>query len=138
MTPEREQLWRRLERFGFDEPGARITFVARLARENRWPREYAVRVFREYKRFLLVAATVEHAVAPSHPIDQAWHLHLLDTRSYWVDLCPNVLGKSLHHIPSRGRGGEARLLRAQYERTLRSYVDIFGESPPLDIWRADA
>ncbi|MFN7741158.1 MAG: glycine-rich domain-containing protein [Cyanobacteriota bacterium] len=56
----------------------------------------------EYRRFLFLAMQAGHPVSPSRPVDLAWHQHLLDTRSYWQEFCPRVLGRPLHHTPSRG------------------------------------
>ena len=40
-------------------------------------------------------AFVGRHIGPSDEVDQAWHLHLVYTRSYWGEFCPNVLGKPL-------------------------------------------
>ena len=59
----------------------------RLASENGWSREYAVRVMQEYRRFAFLAVAAGHPVSPSDAVDQAWHLHLVYTRSYWDEFC---------------------------------------------------
>ncbi len=109
-------------------------FRARLARENGWRPSYAARVVEEYRRFLYLAAVSGHSVTPSEAVDQAWHLHLCYTRSYWDRLCRDVLGFRLHHGPTRGGRAEAAHYDAQYRATLASYQRVFGAPPPDEIW----
>lgn len=127
-------LWRKLEAFELDDPAASLTFTRRLARENGWSHRFARRVVEEYKRFVFLAMTAGHEVTPSDEVDQAWHLHLTYTRSYWGGLCDEVLGRPLHHGPTKGGAQEGDRFEEQYERTLSSYRDAFGEQPPADIW----
>jgi uncharacterized protein (TIGR04222 family) len=129
-----EALWARLDAFELDARDAAAGFSARLARENGWSGAHTARVVREYKRFLALAVCAGHPVTPSVAVDQAWHLHLLYTRSYWDDLCGTVLGRPLHHEPTSGGPDEAAKFRAQYERTLSSYRRLFGTEPPTEIW----
>lgn len=109
-------------------------FARRLAHENAWTARYAHRVIVEYKRFLALTALAGHVVCPSQHVDEAWHLHLLYTRSYWKRLCQGVLGRELHHSPSQGGATEHTKHWRMYEQTLESYRRIFGEAPPADIW----
>lgn len=127
-------MWAKLEGFQFDEEDAVFDFEARLAKENGWSREFASRVIQEYRRFLLLAMVAGHPVSPSDEVDQAWHLHLVYTRSYWERLCRDVLGRPLHHEPTKGGVDEGGKFPVQYERTLASYRRIFGEEPPADVW----
>ncbi|MCZ2344047.1 MAG: TIGR04222 domain-containing membrane protein [Bacteroidales bacterium] len=118
-----------------DQPA--LPFAARLARENGWTRRYAERVIQEYKRFAFLAVTAG-PVCPSEDVDQAWHLHLTYTRSYWKRFCGEVLGAPLHHEPTKGGPAESDKHRRMYERTLQVYQQAFGEQPPNDIWPAIA
>lgn len=120
--------------FSFADEGADPRFVDRLARENCWTGEFAQRVVDEYRRFVILAVSASHPVTPSWEVDQAWHLHLMYTRSYWEDLCAGVLGRPLHHTPSAGGPHEREKFRRQYSRTLESYARLFGATPPKDIW----
>ena len=124
----------RLEGFEIDEPGATLPFSARLARENGWTLAFAGRVVQEYKRFLFLTAAAGHPVTPSEEVDQAWHLHMVYTRSYWDRLCGEVLGRPLHHGPTEGGAAENTKFRDWYARTLQSYRHHFGAEPPGDIW----
>jgi uncharacterized protein (TIGR04222 family) len=134
VTIQRRELWQQLEAFAFDPPTARLTFAARLAKENGWTDDYARRVIEEYRRFLFLAQTAGHPVSPSEDVDQAWHLHLTYSKSYWEDLCGKVLGQPFHHMPAQGDDGEPARLREWYRNTLASYRRLFGEAPPRDIW----
>lgn len=126
-----DELWINLRAFEIDESGG---FQERLAREQGWTSEYAGRVIDEYRRFLFLCCRAGHEVTPSTAVDEAWHLHLIYTRSYWVRLCAGVLPRPLHHDPGRGIPADESRFRDQYRRTLESYRHWFGE-PPADIWR---
>jgi len=123
MTPHQHALMAQIDALAFDPPGASLSFTARLARENGWNAGHAARVVREYRRFLLLAATGSNPVTPSDAVDQAWHLHLTYTRSYWDALCGDILGKPLHHGPTAGGSAEGLRYRDQYRATLARYAD---------------
>jgi len=133
FSPTQSELWNRLEEFPFDPPGASMSFSRRLARENGWSHAFAHRALREYRRFLFLAMHAGHPVAPSDQIDQVWHQHLCYTRSYWTQLCGEVLGQPLHHEPSVGGQAESEKFDDWYARTLDSYRRFFGE-PSADLW----
>ncbi|MCC7437156.1 MAG: hypothetical protein IT211_01530 [Armatimonadetes bacterium] len=133
-----QELWSRLLQFQLDQPGAALPFSRRLARENSWSQRHTERVIEEYRRFLFLAMAAGHPVTPSVDVDQAWHLHLTYTRSYWDDLCPNVLREPLHHQPTKGGNSEGAKFQDWYARTLQSYQAAFGVAPPADIWPAPA
>lgn len=126
----------RVEAFALDQAGASLPFTSRLAREQGWSHAFAGRVATEYKRFVVLAIEAGHPVTPSVQVDQAWHLHLVYTRSYWQGLCREVLGQDLHHEPTTGGGAETAKFVDWYSRTLESYRRIFREEPPADIWPA--
>lgn len=73
-------------------------------------------------------------VTPSDAVDQAWHLHLTYTKSYWVDLCQNTLHKEIHHNPTKGGNSEAEKFDDYYTDSFKLYQDNFGTKPPADIW----
>ena len=60
----------------------------------------------EYRRFVFLALAAGHPVTPSDQVDQAWHLHLLYTNSYWNRFCGETLGRRLHHGPTQGGASE--------------------------------
>ncbi|MEM1044785.1 MAG: hypothetical protein AAGL24_01485 [Pseudomonadota bacterium] len=117
-----------------DIPGAALPFADRLAHENGWSRAHTDRVIDEYRRFLVLTVEADHAITPSDAVDQAWHLHLTYTRDYWDRLCGTLIGRPLHHGPTRGGADENRHFRTLYRQTLATYERLFGEAPPDDIW----
>ena len=127
-------LLQRIESFDLDDLGSDFKFSDRLARENSWSNEFAVRCINEYKKFLFLCAEAGHPVTPSVAVDHAWHLHLCYTRSYWHDLCQDTLGFPLHHGPTKGGAKENEKFNDWYQKTLASYKRLFKADPPEDIW----
>ncbi len=138
MNAIQNELWRKIEGLVLDAASAQLTFTQRLARDNGWSADYARRVVGEYRKFLFLAACAGHPVTPSDQVDQAWHLHLVYTESYWNDLCREILGRPLHHGPTRGGSAEGAKFRDWYDRTLESYAKFFQRPPPADIWPSAA
>ncbi len=136
MTPEQKIVWTKLQSFQFNPEGATKTFEMRLAEEQRWSAAYAERVVEEYKRFVFLCWACSHPCTPSEIIDEAWHQHLVYSRSYWEDLCAQVLGKPLHHEPGFGLPGQSAGHSTAFADTLISYEQLFETPPPSDIWRA--
>ena len=136
MNNTQSALWKKLASFSIDEGDEALTFEKRLARENDWPLPYAKRVIDEYKRFVFLCASAGHPCSPSEEVDEAWHLHICYTRSYWDRLCGEVLEKPLHHNPTKEGKAETAKFDDWYAQTLRSYSKMFGQEPPADIWAA--
>lgn len=133
-TGKRAELWQRITAFELDDPDARYPFSARLAQENSWTRAYALRVIDEYKRFVYLCMIAPSPPCPSEQVDEAWHLHLTYTRSYWQEFCEQALERPLHHEPTRGGSSEHAKHVALYEQTLAEYRRVFQSEPPADIW----
>lgn len=140
MECDPDQLRLKLESFELDDPTSpspsSLPFTSRLAREYGWTHAQAARAIREYKRFIFLAMVAGHPVSPSEAIDHVWHLHLLYTRSYWQRMCRDLLGRDLHHEPTRGGHAESAKFDDWYARTLASYRQWHGEEPPADLWPA--
>src|SRR5688572_22064054 len=102
MNDQQTALMDRLQAYELDDIGARLSFSKRLARDNAWSETYALHVIEEYKRFAFLAVAAGHPVTPSDQVDQVWHMHLIYSRAYWEDFCPNVLQTPLHHGPTKG------------------------------------
>jgi hypothetical protein len=130
---ESSPLWQSLSKFEVSA-GVELDFVKRLAQENGWSVSYSRRVYKEYLKFLYLAATSAHPVTPSDAVDQAWHLHLCYSHSYWNNLCENLIKRDIHHGPTSGGESENIRYHHQYEETLSAYEKNFGIKPPLDIW----
>lgn len=135
MTTVDKQLWDKLERFGFDSERTQLTFAKRLARENGWSHYYTGRVIEEYKKFIFLCCVSPTPVTPSDTVDQAWHLHLTYTRSYWEDLCENTLGRKIHHNPTKGGTSEQQKFEGCYTSVKELYIQKFSHQPPGDIWQ---
>ncbi|MFT5338074.1 MAG: hypothetical protein ACI9YL_002090 [Luteibaculaceae bacterium] len=133
MNSKEKTLWHKVLDFNIDDPDSSFTFTDRLCRENNWTMEYALRAVFEYKKFIFLICTTDQAQTPSDQVDQVWHLHLLYTRSYWLDFCKDLLQKNIHHGPTKGIE-EKGFFKNQYSSTLEQYSKKFNESPPPDIW----
>lgn len=133
-----ESLYQSIMGFDFDGGPVALSYARRLARENGWGLGYAERVVGEYRRFAYLAMVAGHPVTPSDEVDQAWHLHMLYTESYWKRFCGEVLGKELNHGPTKGGSAEGAKFTDWYEKTLESYRAEFGTEPPADIWPPSA
>lgn len=129
-------VWQSLAAYRVGPDDAALTFEARLARENGWTAGQAERVMVEYRRFLFLAVVAGHPVTPSDAVDQAWHLHLSYSRDYWDRLCPDVLGRALHHGPTAGGEAEHQRYFDQYAQTMASYEQWFDAPPPAGIWHS--
>jgi hypothetical protein len=131
-------LWIAIKNFDIDGSPADLPFAKRLAKEHGWSQGYANRVIEEYRRFVFLGMAAGHPVSPSRIVDEAWHLHLLYTDSYWNRLTKEVLPRPLHHNPSKGGKAEDKKHADWYSKTLVSYRTLFGHEPPLDIWPVKA
>ena len=133
VPPEHRELWMKLVAFEFDEPGVPLPFSVRLAERMNWSQLFALQVIEEYRKFLYLLKTAGHEVTPSKNVDEAWHLHLQYTRSYWEHLCLEIFNEPMHHNPGNGSGKDIEKYAAVYERTLDDYASVFGK-PPAHIW----
>ena len=135
MNAEQKALWRKIETTPLINADEDQLFQRKLAVQNGWSRDFTARCVSEYRKFVFLASASGHPVSPPDFVDQVWHLHLTYTRAYWKVFCPEVLGKPLHHCPSKGGAAEAQKFEDWYERSLQSYRSFFG-AEPVDIWPA--
>lgn len=133
LSAEQRELISQISSFDIDGGAVKLSFAKRLARENQWTLTFSERVIEEYKRFVALAMVAGRQVTPSEHVDQAWHLHLTYTVSYW-ERFHRLLPFPLHHHPTKGGGTESDKFENQYESTLRLYKEVFAEEPPADIW----
>lgn len=133
MNLTEKELYQKICNFNLDTPKAVFPFSYKLSWLCRWSKIYTFRVIEEYKKFLFLAMVTDHIVSPSEPIDVAWHLHLLYTKSYWDEFCGEIAKKPLHHSPGMGGIEEEQKYLELYKLTLKSYKKYFG-TPPDDIW----
>ena len=133
MLDKQQQLYQRICDYELDDPSHEFGFLAHLMRANGWSRPFALRAIEEYRKFVFLALVADHQVTPSDQVDQVWHLHLLFSDAYWNDFCPRVLGRPLHHHPTKGGQAERDRFHELYRATIHSYRQHFGE-PPADLW----
>ena len=124
----------RLEALSLGPPSEGLSFEQRVARENGWSIEYTEQVCSEYRRFVFLCVHSGRPLTPSDAVDQVWHLHMCYTRSYWQRMCEEILGRPFHHEPTRGGSREANKFVDWYERTKEIYAEVFGETPPAEVW----
>lgn len=134
MTEYQNILWNSIKEFEFDDDLAAQTFTDRVARENGWKYDFAVRAIDEYKKFMFLICVSNQPLTPSDQVDQVWHLHLLYTQSYWKEFCGNVLKREVHHGPTKGGTTEGKKFINWYLKTQELYRLFFQENPPSDIW----
>jgi hypothetical protein len=134
LTEEQTLQWQKIKAFEIDDPEAAFNFTDRLARENGWTLEYSLRAIAEYKKFIFLICFADHPLTPSDEVDQVWHLHLIYTRSYWIDFCEHTLQKQIHHGPTKGGSQEHAQFTDWYTKTKEFYQTMFNQNPPADIW----
>jgi uncharacterized protein (TIGR04222 family) len=127
-------LWSKIQHFPLNDPNATITFAKKLASQQKWSETFTERVIEEYRKFIFLCCISPRGASPSYAVDQAWHLHLTYTKSYWIEFCQNTLEKDIHHAPSSGGEAEDHRHENWYAETLILYETTFGYKPPADIW----
>ena len=135
FSNEQRALWQRICTHPLVRPELGRDFRAQLAAEQGWNLAEADAAIEEYRRFCFLAVAGGINATPSSAVDQVWHLHLTHSRDYWQQFCPEVLGSSLHHLPSTGGAAELHRHQAQYAATLAAYEHYFG-TPPSRWWPA--
>ena len=128
------RLWAKIQAFELDDEHSEFTFTERLARDNDWSVSYGKEVVEEYKKFIYLCCCDYGEITPSDAVDQAWHLHLTYTKSYWVDLCRNTLGREIHHNPTKGGSKENAKYSSCYDSIIEVYEAEFCQKPPVTIW----
>ena len=126
----------KLKNFKVSSNGDLELFWSTLASEYGWSLSYAKEAFSEYKKFLWLAKNSQNRVVPSRVVDKVWHLHMTFTKSYWHELCKNILHFELHHVPSSNNSSSKELDRLGYENTLETYELEFGVPPSAKYWPA--
>jgi hypothetical protein len=133
MQVNHKVLWNKLLDFDLDNPSSSYTFSDRLCKENNWTMEFTIQATLEYKKFIFLINISEKPQTPSIIIDEVWHLHLLYTESYWNDLCGGLLGKKIHHKPTKGNEEHEQFFN-QFQETLALYKIVFEMDPPKNVW----
>jgi uncharacterized protein (TIGR04222 family) len=127
-------LWQRISDFQLDDSDALINFSRKLSSHKGWTTDYTQKAIAEYRKFIFLCCVVPVGASPSPVVDEVWHLHLTYTDNYWNGLCKRVLGRDLHHYPSKGGEEEKQKHIDWYYRTYTAYLSYFDSLPPGDIW----
>ena len=101
----------------------------KIVKEEGWSEEKCIRAENQYKKWLTIKKeNPKMEIVPSKFIDEFWHWHILDTRSYAQD-CKNIFGFFLHHYPYFGIYGkeDEQNLNDAFNETCTIYEKRFGE-----------
>ena len=85
--------WEKILAFEIGSKNLDYSFGIRLGIENKWSLQFTQNAITEYKKFMFLASVSDEMVSPSPVVDEVWHLHLLDSKSY-SDFC-KLLGKKI-------------------------------------------
>lgn len=89
----------------------------------------------EYMKYLALTIAYPYTKLPmSAQVDEAWHQHILHTRSY-AAFCEEVAGRFIHHLPAMDESARVRMVKDYADNTLALYEKHFGE-PPARWWGA--
>jgi hypothetical protein len=100
--------------------------IRRIAEEEGVDRDTAAAWFDEMLIFLDLCAESTHVLAPSKPVDVAWHAFVLHTRDYEA-YCRERFGRLVHHEPAE------RADRKAYARAYKRRRELYG-TPAADVW----
>lgn len=93
-----------------------------------WQRHKLDYVERQYRNWLFLRRMYEgQLLPPPADVDDFWHAHILETRSYHRDSIA-IFGCYLHHDPYVGFGDPRAFerLRIAFERTQKIYRELYG------------
>jgi len=91
---------------------------------------------RNYKRFLrcLQVAQDSDQLAPSHAIDDLWHVHLINTPDY-EKMCQECFqGRSVHHYIGHVKPGLNMTMKGNFQNFCKLYSQIFREDLTKWSW----
>lgn len=127
-----KDLWIKISNFDFDALGS---FKTKLQKQYGWNSDFINVAIEEYKKFLYLSV-VAGPVTPCEVVDYVWHTHLIFTKSYWQDLCKDILGTELHHNPGTNNPNEEAKFKEQFKETILAYQKEFG-IPPSYVWNSN-
>jgi hypothetical protein len=119
--------------FDIQVNGDKAIFISKLMSDNNWSKKFTLLAVSEYKKFLCLLNMSSERLSPSKVIDRVWHCHLTFTHSYWHELCRDLLGKEIHHIPSSLSQVCKQQDITSYKKTLAFYQLHFGP-PDKKVW----
>ncbi len=131
MTPIKKdrRLWHRLEGYSFHERPLTRSLVDRLEEETGHSTDVCYILVEEYRRFMYLVGSTGETLAPSPIVDVVWQMHANDTKAYFEDFCPRVIGRIIHHPDDLPPFQDD----PAYLRTLDYYAEEFGR-PQVQFW----
>eukprot|EP00794_Sanderia_malayensis_P002999 gene2999-3457_t len=113
----------------------KVLLKARLMRLKFWSEEKATAGVAEYEKFLCLKAFLKDfkatKLSPPLPIDEVWHLHILDTERYSQD-CIEFCGEIIHHDVDGDIDISKRAIRRN--ATKIAYQMQNGSEPSGEMW----
>ena len=94
-----------------------------------WTKEKIEIAEQEYKKYLtLIQKYYPKSIVPSKTMDEFWHMHILDTKTYRED-CQKIFGRFIDHFPYFGIYGneDRKNLLNSFEETKKLYKKTFGK-----------
>ena len=112
--------------------------------------EFATQVFIEYLRFMTLICLYDDQISPGFWVDQLWHTHMVSTKNY-RDFCLSLKSKAtqdldlkeqdlrnfIGHMPGDYSEVSNTHLEWLTDNTQKTYKQVFGQDPPLDIWKSE-
>jgi len=109
--------------------------VERCMRAHEWSEEFAMLVLDGYRKFLTLKQMLKgqstEQISPSIPVENMWHLHILDTANYGKD-CQLLFGRMIHHDPDECLFDQTR--KKRIEKTKFALRLKCNEEYNLQVW----
>lgn len=123
------RLWHRLEGYSFHERPLTRSLIDRLEEETGHSVDTCYILVEEYRRFMYLVGSTGETLAPSPIVDVVWKLHVEDSKAYFDDFCPRIIGRTIHHP------GDLPTFEDDpaYLRALDYYAEEFGR-PQVQFW----
>lgn len=95
-----------------------------------WDDARACQACQDYRKFLTIIFKYrKQAHVPSRDIDEVWHEHIKDTRTYLRD-CHRIFGRFIHHSPIfEMSDGQMKVHAQDRLRTIDLFRQEFGNVP---------
>jgi len=132
-TKTDRRLWHRLEGYSFHERPLTRSLVDRLYEETGHPIDVCYTLVEEYRRYMYLVGSTGETLSPSPIVDLVWGLHVEDSRAYFEDFCPRVIGRTIYRPEGEQRLDFPLQDDPDYIRTLDYYAQEFGR-PQVQFW----
>ena len=103
--------------------------VNKLIKQMGWRKRHALETCELYRKYLILQRKYNHLynLPPSEDIDDFWHMHILDTKTYRKD-CEVIFGYYLDHYPYLGIDASSNLndLERAFAKTQELFASEFG------------